>query len=268
MIENKRDIIKNLIYLSGRTISGSALEAGIDPANLSRYLKGHQTTVSDSKIHFLCESILGLDPDLGILLPKVHTWLVSGKIRPSDLSSLVDQVLPGGGTIYAFYFDRQESKIPDMGAFERGLVLSSGGTRVKILQPFGSFFSKTRLFGEAFEGEVFDKWVWKSFALNDKVFKRLTQETLSVNEIDRLFDLEEKEKNFPDYQNMTNAELLSLIVGYTLDTPQDIDFRKLIKMGLNELSQRLGVNLQNAKKIQSALELSKRISKLGRNEMQ
>ena len=74
------DILKDLVVLSGRTVSGLALEAGIDAGNLSRFLKGHQT-VSEIKIKKVYD-ILGIVND-ALSLEKVHNWTVkSGDLLP------------------------------------------------------------------------------------------------------------------------------------------------------------------------------------------
>jgi hypothetical protein len=79
MIDNK-DILKDLVVLTGRTVSGLALEAGIDAGNLSRFLKGHQT-VSEIKIKKVYD-ILGIVND-ALSLEKVHNWTVkSGDLLP------------------------------------------------------------------------------------------------------------------------------------------------------------------------------------------
>lgn len=79
-MEGVNEILKDLIVLTGRTISGCALEAGVDPTNLSRYLRGHQT-VSDSKIIKVLE-LLGIVND-ALSLEKVHNWTVkSGDLLP------------------------------------------------------------------------------------------------------------------------------------------------------------------------------------------
>ena len=79
MIDDK-DILKDLVVLTGRTVSGLALEAGIDAGNLSRFLKGHQT-VSEIKIKKVYD-ILGIVND-ALSLEKVHNWTVkSGDLLP------------------------------------------------------------------------------------------------------------------------------------------------------------------------------------------
>ncbi|EAY56395.1 MAG: helix-turn-helix domain-containing protein [Leptospirales bacterium] len=83
MLDKKEDMIKDLIYLTGRTITGTALETGIDPTNLSRFLKGH-STVSEQKMEKVLD-LLGIEPTSGTLSPhRVHIW----SIKTGDLFPL------------------------------------------------------------------------------------------------------------------------------------------------------------------------------------
>lgn len=74
MLDKKEDMIKDLIYLTGRTITGTALETGIDPTNLSRFLKGH-STVSEQKMEKVLD-LLGIEPTSGTLSPPPSSYLV------------------------------------------------------------------------------------------------------------------------------------------------------------------------------------------------
>ena len=82
MVEKNEEMIKSLISLTGRTITSTALEAGIDPTNLSRSLKGH-STVSDQKMQKVLE-LLGLESTSGTLSPnRVHIWTMkTGDLFP------------------------------------------------------------------------------------------------------------------------------------------------------------------------------------------
>jgi DNA-binding LacI/PurR family transcriptional regulator len=57
----------SLIYLNQKSITSLALEAGVDPTNLSRFLKGH-STVSEEKMKKVLEHLrkvkeAGLKPE-------------------------------------------------------------------------------------------------------------------------------------------------------------------------------------------------------------
>lgn len=88
------EYVRSLIYLNGKTITSLALEAGIDPTNLSRALKGH-ATVSNEKMEKVLEH-LGVDPVTGTLKPVVHRWRFNRQVA-IKLLKLLPELLPGGG---------------------------------------------------------------------------------------------------------------------------------------------------------------------------
>lgn len=88
------EYVRSLIYLNGKTITSLALEAGIDPTNLSRALKGH-STVSNEKMEKVLEH-LGVDPVTGTLKPVVHRWRFNRQVV-TKLLKLLPELLPGGG---------------------------------------------------------------------------------------------------------------------------------------------------------------------------
>ena len=99
-VDTKRWLIRILIELTGKSITSIALEAGVDPTNLSRALKGH-STVSAQKMQKVLE-YLGVDSVSGTLKPIVHRWTVPSHLIEDVLQveSIVQKILPGGGTIY------------------------------------------------------------------------------------------------------------------------------------------------------------------------
>jgi transcriptional regulator with XRE-family HTH domain len=103
MIDSK--YVRSLIYLNGKTITSIALEAGIDPTNLSRALKGH-STVSGEKMEKVLEH-LGVDPVTGTLKPIVHRWRFNRQIV-IELLKLLPDLLPGGGEIIGLALKRDE----------------------------------------------------------------------------------------------------------------------------------------------------------------
>lgn len=98
MIDSK--YVRNLIYLNGKSITSIALEAGVDPTNLSRFLKGH-STVSDEKMKKVLEH-LGVDSVTGTLKPIVHHWRARFNLATFnliDLDKLISDLVPGKGKI-------------------------------------------------------------------------------------------------------------------------------------------------------------------------
>jgi len=86
-----KEIVRDLIFLTGRTITSTALEAGIDPTNLSRFLKGH-ATVSEQKMEKVLE-LLGIEFPATLSPNRVHLWtLKTGDLLPlSRLLSWTNQ---------------------------------------------------------------------------------------------------------------------------------------------------------------------------------
>ena len=96
----KLEYIKSLIYLTGKTITSVALEAGVDPTNLSRALKGH-STVSVEKMEKVLDH-LGVDSVTGTLKPVVHHWRVnlnSATFNLIQFDQLISDLVPGKGEI-------------------------------------------------------------------------------------------------------------------------------------------------------------------------
>ena len=117
MIETK--YIRSLIYLNGKSITSIALEAGIDPTNLSRALKGH-STVSDEKMEKALEH-LGVDPITGTLKPIVHKWRVNRQIS-TELMELIPDLVPGGGEMIILALKRDD--------YRWSAVVGNNGTRI------------------------------------------------------------------------------------------------------------------------------------------
>lgn len=118
MIKSK--YIRSLIYLTEKTITSLALEAGIDPTNLSRSLKGH-STVSAEKMENVLEH-LGVDPVTGTLKPVVHRWRFN--LRKSiELGELLPELLPGGGEIIGLALKRNRDYLWTA-------IVGNNGTRI------------------------------------------------------------------------------------------------------------------------------------------
>ena len=115
--------------MTGRTITGTALEAGIDPTNMSRFLKGHQT-VSDLKIKKVLE-ILGIDNTKSLSVERIHIWTIkSGTLFP------ISRLLSCDGQDYEMvYLNPIDRKLKDYFGFMKSplLIRSCSTTPVKIV---------------------------------------------------------------------------------------------------------------------------------------
>ena len=97
-----RDRLTQLIYVSGKSPRKIALELQIDTGAWSQWLK-YMTPgrVGKEKLERVAEH-LGLDPETGKLIPRIHRWTVPSHLIEDVLQveSIVQKFLPGGGTIY------------------------------------------------------------------------------------------------------------------------------------------------------------------------
>ena len=121
MIESK--YIRSLIYLTEKSITSIALEAGVDPTNLSRFLKGH-STVSDEKMEKVLEH-LGVDPVTGTLKPGIHRWKVNPSRSKSikfEFEDLIPDLVPGGGKIIILALNKDD--------YRWSAIVGNNGTRI------------------------------------------------------------------------------------------------------------------------------------------
>ena len=121
MIESK--YIRSLIYLTEKSITSIALEAGVDPTNLSRFLKGH-STVSDEKMEKVLEH-LGVDPVTGTLKPGIHRWKVNPSRSKSiefEFEDLIPNLVPGGGKIIILALNKDD--------YRWSAIVGNNGTRI------------------------------------------------------------------------------------------------------------------------------------------
>ena len=97
-ISLNRELIKDLIEITGRSVRRAAIDNGIDQANLSRFLKGDVKRVGPDRIAKLLD-YLGLTVE-GNLKNGVHRWFIPSMF-PKDLEhlSVVTQILLPGGVI-------------------------------------------------------------------------------------------------------------------------------------------------------------------------
>ena len=188
MIDSK--YIRSLIYLNEKSITSIALEAGVDPTNLSRYLKGH-STVSDEKMEKVLEH-LGVDPVTGTLKPVVHRWKINPAISKSiKFEELIPDLVPGGGKIIIIALKKDD--------YRWSAIIGNNGTRIII--------DSALLVFECANGHpepkvpllesLFPEWGWK------ESYKRITPSTL---------------KKLIEDENLTPSEF-DEILGLKYETP-------------------------------------------------
>ena len=124
MIEPK--YVKNLIYLNGKSITSIALEAGVDPTNLSRFLKGH-STVSTEKMEKVLE-LLNVDPVTGTLKPLVHRWKVNPAFNSIEFINLISDLVPGGVEIIILALKKDY--------YRWSAIVGNNGTRITMDDAF------------------------------------------------------------------------------------------------------------------------------------
>ena len=97
-----RDLLTQLIFVSGKSSRKIALELQIDTGAWSQWLK-YMTPgrVGKEKLEKAAE-FLGLDRETGKLSSGVHRWTIPSHLIEDVLQveSIVQKFLPGGGTIY------------------------------------------------------------------------------------------------------------------------------------------------------------------------
>ena len=200
-MEGVNEILKDLIVLTGRTISGCALEAGVDPTNLSRYLRGHQT-VSDSKIIKVLE-LLGIVND--VLSPKkVHVWT----IKTGDLLPLV-RVLSNQGQTYemAYVIPSQITLKNRLEFYRRPLMIRSRLSdpirivfhrRPPLLFPENSFQKEEVVLAQSGLAEwrkIPRKYLFPTIPVDQNTYDHFYSGTdITVEEFDRVWHSVEKKK--------------------------------------------------------------------------
>ena len=186
MIESK--YIRSLIYLNGKPITSSALEAGVDPTNLSRALKGH-STVSGEKMEKVLEH-LGVDSVTGTLKPVVHRWRFNqANLKEIEFDEIIQRLVPGGGEIIHLELERD--------VYRWSAVIGNNDVRIIIEEVISVLedetpYSKVKLSGELPE--------WKGLfrRITPSDLKKLIEDvTLTPSEFDEILGLN-YEPPFPD----------------------------------------------------------------------
>jgi len=236
MIDSK--YIRSLIYLTEKSITSIALEAGVDPTNLSRFLKGH-STVSDEKMEKVLEH-LGVDPVTGTLKPGIHRWKVNPSRSKSikfEFEDLIPDLVPGGGKIIILALNKDD--------YRWSAIVGNNGTRIimdSALMVFqiadGEPQPKFALL-EAFLPEL--KWKESYRIITSADLKRLIGDvTLTPSEFDEILGL--------NYETpLLDGD--SLVVEDTLETEYDRGWtweavvRRAKESGLKpeEVAKRLGL---------------------------
>ena len=110
MISVNRELINELIGVTGRSVRKAAMENGIDQANLSRFLKGDVKRVGPDRIAKLLD-YLGLTIE-GKLKDGIHRWFIASMF-PKDLellSVITQSLLPGAILLIPLRSSRQTSE--------------------------------------------------------------------------------------------------------------------------------------------------------------
>ena len=180
MIESK--YVRSLIYLNGKTITSIALEAGVDPTNLSRSLKGH-STVSDEKMEKVLEH-LGVDPVTGTLKPVVHRWKVKpAMVESTEFEELIPDLIPGGGKIIILTLKKDDYR-----DYRWSAIAGNNGARIVIIDlaliDFENRNSDSLII--PFE-EFFPEWKGSFRRITSSDLKKLIEdETLTPSEFDEI----------------------------------------------------------------------------------
>jgi transcriptional regulator with XRE-family HTH domain len=179
--------IKLLIYLNGKSITAIALDAGVDPTNLSRFLKGH-STVSDEKMEKVLEH-LGVDPVTGTLKPVVHKWKVNpAKFNLIEFEKLILDLVPGGGDIIMLALKKDY--------YRWSTIVGNNGTRIIMddaILPFVRSEQSARGPEEGYEREpkeIFPEWKISYRIITPDTLKKLIgNETLTPLQFDEILGL-------------------------------------------------------------------------------
>jgi hypothetical protein len=244
MIESK--YIRSLIYLTEKSITSIALEAGVDPTNLSRFLKGH-STVSDEKMEKVLEH-LGVDPVTGTLKPGIHRWKVNPSRSKSikfEFEDLIPDLVPGGGKIIILALNKDD--------YRWSAIVGNNGTRIimdSALMVFqiadGEPQPKFALL-EAFLPE----WKWKESyrIITSADLKRLIGDvTLTPSEFDEILGLKDENRGNIQVNELWPEETIAS--EDTLETEYDRGWtweavvRRAKESGLKpeEVAKRLGLS--------------------------
>ena len=217
----KSEYIRSLIYLNGKTITSLALEAGVDPTNLSRFLKGH-STVSDEKMEKVLEH-LGVDPVTGTLKPVVHRWKISpGNQKEIEFKNLVSDLVPGGGKIINLSLNRKKD-------YRWSAVIGNNEVRIIIDNPMVVL------------EEFYTEWQSSYLIIPPSSLKRLIEnEALTPSEFDEILGLKYEKQLLEGNSILAESEAESEYGGWTWD----LILRRAKEAGLKpeEVAKRLGLS--------------------------
>lgn len=221
---DKKEIIKDLISLTGRTLTSTALESGIEPTNLSRALKGH-STVSDQKIEKALE-VLGIASPGTLDSNRVHIWtLKTGDLFPlSRILSLV------GEDLEMVYLIPSQFKLKNYFEFMRRplLIRSSSSPPIKIvfrrrpplLLPETEFKKEDVVLvgpGLAKWRKIPKKWLYPTIEVDNSTYERFySSNELSVHEFEHVWNsLDTKDKNMNTSEGVSFLSDESTEYGWT-----------------------------------------------------
>ena len=242
MIESK--YIRSLIYLTEKSITSIALEAGVDPTNLSRFLKGH-STVSDEKMEKVLEH-LGVDPVTGTLKLGIHKWKVNPSRSKSiefEFEDLIPNLVPGGGKIIILALNKDD--------YRWSAIVGNNGTRIimdSALMVFqiadGEPQPKFALL-EAF----FPEWKWKEsyrIITPDNLKRLIEDKTLTLSEFDEILGLKDENHGNIQVNELWTGDLIAEEpeAGFDYGWTWNLILKKAREAGLTprEVAEKLGLS--------------------------
>ncbi len=236
MVDSK--YIRSLIYLTGKTITSIALEARVDPTNLSRALKGH-STVSDEKMEKVLEH-LGADPVTGTLKPVIHRWKVnSATFNLIEFEKFILDLIPEGGQIINLALKRDD--------YRWSAIVGNNGARIimdhslMVIKPLEKTAEQEEEGIENVE-EFFPSPSWYGSFLRitpDNLKKLIEDETLTPSEFDEILSLK---YGIPLQEG--NSILAEQETGFEYEWTWDLIMKKAKESGFTpkEVAEKLGLS--------------------------
>ena len=225
MVDSK--YIRSLIYLNGKTITSLALEAGVDPTNLSRFLKGH-STVSDEKMEKVLEH-LGVDPVTGTLKPVVHRWKISpANQKEIEFKNLIPDLVPGCGKIINLSLNKKND-------YRWSAIIGNHDVRSIIDNPMVVL------------EEFYLDWKDYYLTITPANLKRLIEnETLTPSEFDEILGLKDENHGNIQVNELWTGDLIAAEpdAGFDYGWTWNLILKKAREAGLTprEVAKKLGLS--------------------------
>lgn len=232
----KSEYVRSLIYLNKKTITSIALEAGVDPTNLSRFLKGH-STVSDEKMEKVLEH-LGVDPVTGTLKSVVHRWTFNpANLKGVQFEELLSSLAPGGGRLIHLELERDIHRWSS--------IVGNNGPRIIIEEVITVLEDDCPYYNVKLSGE-FPEWKESFLRTTPNDLKKLIKdESLTPSEFDEILGLKNKNHGNIPVNELWTGESIAADEGREYDSgwTWDLVFRRAKEAGLKpeEVAKRLGL---------------------------